>query len=82
MESTLSILTNYVKEFVPANKGHFLAAGVGMILMGICLWITAHTSGLHGNLTYLALHPGVTAPTILLGVVCIVAAVTMKLPRD
>ena len=82
MESTLSILVNYVKEFVPANKGHFLAAGVGMILMAICLWITAHTSGLHGELTYLALHPGVTAPTILLGIACVVAAVTMKLPQD
>ena len=82
MESTLSILVNYVKEFVPANKDHFLAAGVGMVLIGLCIWLTAYTGGLHGGLTYLALAPGITLPLILGGIVCVVAALTMKLPPN
>lgn len=82
MESTISILINYVREFIPANKGHVLALGVGMILVGICIAITAHTSGLHGDLTYLALHPGTSGPLIAGGIVLALAAAMMKLPPE
>ena len=81
MESTLSILFDYIKEFIPANRGHFLAAGVGSILIGSCIMLTAITSGLSGNLTYLALHPGVSVPAILGGLGMIGAALTLKLPQ-
>lgn len=81
MESTLSILANYIKEFIPANKGHFLTVGVGLILIGLCIAVTAVTSGLTGQLTYLALHPGTSLSLIVAGLVVVVAALTMKLPN-
>ena len=82
MESTLSILVNYLKEFIPANKGHCLALGVGLILIGICIAETAYTSGLHGELTYFALHPGTSVPLMGGGVVLVLMALTMTLPIE
>ena len=80
MESTVKILIDYIKEFIPANRGHMITAGVGAILVGFCIWLTAHTSGLHGDLIYLALHPGVSAPAILGGALLVVLALILKLP--
>lgn len=80
MESTLSILVNYVREFVPANKGHVIAAGISSIVIGLCIWLTTATSGLTGDLTYPALTPGTALPAILVGVLLIGAALLMKLP--
>lgn len=82
MGSTVTILIDYVKEFIPANKGHFLAAGIGAFLIGACIWMTAVTSGLTGSLTYLALHPGTDVPLMLGGIVLAIAALTMKLPPE
>lgn len=82
MGSTVTILIDYIKEFIPANKGHFLAAGVTAFLIGACIWLTAVTSGLTGELTYLALHPGTSVPVMLGGVGLIVAALTMQLPPE
>ncbi|MFA5503941.1 MAG: hypothetical protein WC314_16450 [Vulcanimicrobiota bacterium] len=80
MESTFSILLNYLREFIPANKGHVIAVGISSITIGVAIWLTAHTSGLHGDLTYLAFAPGTSLPAILVGLVLIGAAVMMKLP--
>lgn len=82
MESTVTILIDYIKEFIPANKGHVLTLGVGLILVGLCIALTAHTSGLHGKLTYLALHPGTSGPLIAGGALLALAAATMKLPVE
>lgn len=82
MGTTVTILIDYLKEFIPANKGHFLAAGTGAILVGACIWLTAVTSGLKGDLTYLALHPGTSVPVMLGGAAMVVAALTMKLPPE
>jgi hypothetical protein len=80
MGTTLTILKDYLAEFIPANKGHFLSIGIGLILIGICIWETAYTSGLRGDLTYLALHPGTSGPLILGGAALVIAALVMKLP--
>jgi hypothetical protein len=80
MESTLSILTNYIKEFIPANKGHVIALGISSVVIGFAIWLTAHTSGLTGNLTYLALAPGTSIPCILGGFALIGIAMVMKQP--
>lgn len=82
MESTTSILINYIKEFIPANKGHVLALGLGLIAMSLCLMVTAVTSGLKGELVYMILHPGVTGFGILSGIALVIAGVTMKLPVE
>jgi len=81
MGTTVTILIDYIKEFIPANKGHAIALGVGMIIVGLCIALTAHTSGLRGPLTYLALHPGTSGPLIAGGALLTIAALAMKLPE-
>lgn len=80
-ESTPTILINFFKEFIPANKGHAMALGFGLIVIGLCIWLTAYTSGLRGPLTYLDLSPGTSGPLVLGGVVLMVLGATMKLPE-
>jgi hypothetical protein len=80
MDSTFTIIANYLREFIPANKGHVIALGVSLITIGVCIWVTAHTSGLIGDLTYLALAPGTSLPFILGGVALVGVAMMMKLP--
>ena len=80
MDSTFTIIANYLREFIPANKGHVIAFGVSLITIGVCIWLTTHTSGLYGKLTYLGLAPGTSLPLILGGVALIGAAMMMKLP--
>lgn len=81
-ESTISILVNYFKEFIPANKGHALTLGIGLIIIGACIALTAATSGLTGKLTYMALSPGTSGLLIGSGVVLTIAAAVMKLPQE
>jgi hypothetical protein len=82
MESTFTILIDYIKEFIPANKGHVLSLGIGLVVVGFCIALTAQTSGLTGNLTYLALHPGTSGPLMGAGAVLAIAAMVMKLPAE
>lgn len=80
-DSTPTILINFFKEFIPANKGHALALGFGLIVIGLCIFLTAHTSGLGGPLTYLDLSPGTSGPLVLGGALLMVLASVMKLPE-
>ncbi len=78
MGTTVQILIDYLREFIPAHKVECLILGVGTILMSACLALTAHTSGLYGELTYLTLHPGLTGPGFAGGAFLIAAAMVMK----
>lgn len=78
MGTTITILVDFIKEFIPANKGSVLIVGVGLMLMSLCLMMVAVTSGLSGDLTYLTLHPGTTAPAFLGGLGLTIAALVMK----
>lgn len=80
-ESTFSILANYVKEFIPANKGHVMSLGFGLFIIGFFIAFTAATSGLGGNLMYLALSPGTSGTLMLAGVALLIAGAVMKLPE-
>ena len=78
MGTTITILVDFVKEFIPANKDKVLIVGIGTMLMSLCLMLVAVSSGLSGDLTYLTLHPGVTAPAFLGGLGLTGAALVMK----
>ena len=81
-ESTISIIINYLKEFIPANKGHAITLGIGMFIIGFCIALTAVTRGLSGELTYMALHPGTSGPLMLGGLGLAALAAVMKLPQE
>lgn len=78
MGTSVQILIDYLREFIPAHKVECLILGFGAILMSACLAIEAHTSGLYGPLTYLTLHPGVTGPGFLGGAGLVAAALALK----
>lgn len=83
MGNAVNILSSWLKEFIPALKVECLIVGIGLVLISICLMVVATTSGLSGNLMYMALHPGVTAPAMIGGIVLTIAALTMKpVPRE
>ena len=72
LAETVQVIVDFLKEFVPALKTEFLIGGFGLIAMGLCLWLVSVTSGLTGELTYVALHPGTSIVCgIVGGVLCI-----------
>ena len=58
LANIVNVFLDFLKEFIPSLKTEVLILGVGSIVMGLCLHVVAVSSGLHGNLTYPALHPG------------------------
>jgi hypothetical protein len=83
MGNAVRILGRWFREFVPALKTECIIVGVGLILMSLCLWVVAASSGLTGKLTYLAFHPGTDIPGIIIGVILVWLAMTWKpIPRD
>lgn len=83
MGNAFKILYKFFREFIPALKTESLIIGVGLIVMSLCLWVVCATSGLSGTNTYIALHPGLTVPGIISGLILIYLAMTLKpVPYD
>ncbi len=80
INNIITVLTEFLKEFVPAQKIEILIFGVSLIIMSLCLWEQAVTSGLTGPLTYATLHPGVTFAGLGAGLGCI--ALTFVFPAQ
>ncbi len=78
MGNTVNVLSEYIKEFIPALKVECLIVGVGLMLISACLMLLAITSGLTAELTYLTFHPGITVPLFLAGAFICILALTMK----
>ncbi|MGE0488205.1 MAG: hypothetical protein AB7S38_03205 [Vulcanimicrobiota bacterium] len=74
------VFTEYLKEFVPAQKTEILLLALSIFIMSCCLWEQAVTSGLSGELTYATLHPGVTFSGI--GTSLLLVALTVVFPAQ